>query len=327
MKRYNQGLVTASASLALIIATGIRIAALCFHVAVYFSGRAYVASCTIQILAALICLSSCLCLPRRPSVLDQNHIVDGQYTVSALSSYTFGFASNVLSLARKKASLELADLPKLHLWGRSSFLLQNFDAVTQENERLWKSIFLAHRFEFLFQIGWAMLQSALAFAPQLVMYQLLRLLEQRSKGAPIENIAWGLVFALGGSILLSSWTQAWAYWICWARLGQPIRAELSALIFSKSLRRKDVKGVEEAKAPEEDGVINNLVGTNQMDTILETQTSLSGTTENNENDEEDEGSPKTRQSTINLVVSSSSLSLSLYTYRPCKPLTHIGSGR
>ena len=307
MERYNEGLITATASAALLAAICVRITSSAFWTRTYQSN--HIATDASQFLAALSSTVSCLCLPRRPVVLNQNLIVDGQYTVSAFSSYTFGFASNVLSCARTKASLELNDLPRLHLEGRSSYLLQYFSTVTKDNDRLWTSILKAHWFEFIFQIVWAVLQSALAFVPQFVMYQLLRLLEQRSEGASIENKAWGLVIGLGGSITIASWAQAWAYWICWARLGQPIRAELSALIFNKSLRRKDVKGVEEAKASKPAEVATPEINTNsapfatQTDALPESQLSLSGTTENNDDDEDDENAPKSRQSTINLVVS------------------------
>lgn len=265
----------------------------------------------LQVAAAVVSLVACLSLPRRPSVSEMGHVVDGQYTVSAISSYTFDFAGKILSLARNKTSLDLVDLPLLHLWGRSAFLLQYFGKVTMKSDRLWKSIIYAHYPELLFQIAWAIMQSALQFAPQLAMYNLLKLLEQRSRGAPVENAAWGLVVALGAAIILASWTQAWASWICWARLGQPVRTELSAMIFSKSLRRKDVKGLGKAKDAQTSRSSITLAetddpgGANQNDPLL----SVAAKSVNEQSTEAaaqgdgDEDIHKTRQSTINLVVS------------------------
>lgn len=235
--------------------------------------------------------------------------MDGQYTACAFTSYTFGFAGELLALARNKISLDLEDLPKLHLWGRSSYLLQHFGAMTKKQDRLWKSIVFTHYPELLFQTAWAIMQSTLQFAPQLAMYQLLKLLEQRRKGAPAGSTAWVLVIALGVSIMFASWTQAWEHWICWARLGQPMRAELSAMIFSKALRRKDIKGVQKAKAPADLGLPTTLVAAKdpdsqiQTDPLLGSETDLSQAAESSAEDASDEEIQKSRQSTINLVVS------------------------
>jgi len=88
-----------------------------------------------------------------------------------------------------------------------------------------------------------------------------------------------------------------------------MRAELSAMIFSKSLRRKDVKGVGKARASEVIGLPETAVvtidpgGENQTDPLLETETPQAprvGATGSG-----DEDFQKSRQSTINLVVSAS----------------------
>lgn len=202
--RYNDGLLTAPAFLLLATANCVRLVVLLFDTSHQQSYNALVLVDTLQILIALVSLVACLSLPRRPSVSEGNHVVDGQYTVSAFSSYTFGFAGNILSLARNRESLDLADLPQLHLWGRSSYLLHYFSDLTAKSDRLWRSVLYAHWPELLFQTTWAVLQSTLEFAPQLAMYQLLKLLEQRSQGAPVDHKAWGLVVALGVSIMLAS---------------------------------------------------------------------------------------------------------------------------
>ncbi|KAL6716631.1 hypothetical protein ACLMJK_006199 [Lecanora helva] len=181
--------------------------------------------------------------------------------------------------------------------------------MTAKRGSLWKAIIYTHYAELLFQTAWGMMQSALQFAPQLAMYHLLRLLEQRARGATVKNTAWGLVIALGAAIILASWSQEWNHWINWARLGQPIRTELSAMVFSKSLRRKDVKSLGKAKktqAPELDGTplhINGSGGISQTDPLLEAEANDS--TDHIPKDglqtDEDDDVHKTRQSTINLV--------------------------
>lgn len=287
---------------------------LIFYNSDYHSYNLQTVGCAFQFVAAAVSFVACLSIPRRPSVFEGNHVIDGQYTVSAVSSYAFGFAGRVLSLARNKKSLDLVDLPKLHLWGRSSFLLQYFGAMTAKNDRLWKSIMYAHYPEVLFQTAWAIMQAALQFAPQFAMYKLLQLLEQRAQGASVENAAWGLVVALGASIMLASWTQAWEHWICYARLSQPVRTELSAMIFSKSLRRKDVKDLGQAKktpgpeSPDTLLITNVPGGASQTDPMSEVEVEDMNhhRTKKVSQDEGNEDIQKTRQSTINLVVSLSS---------------------
>lgn len=264
----------------------------------------------LQVCAAIVCFLACLSLPRRPVVEEGGTSVDGQYTVSALGRYTFIWAGITLVLARKKKTLGLDDLPKLHMEGRSAYR-QRYLSTFKTRDQLWKTLVSAHLLELLFQTILTSLMSAAQFIPQLIMYQLLKRLESRAKGASADRAIWGLVIALGLAIILAAWTQAWLHWILWARLGQPIRTELSALIFSKATRRKDVKGVQKPKqATGVDSVNGTSIptvspGPNDQDTA-ETQ-STSGPTPGQAEmakaeDALDEDIQKSRQSTINLVV-------------------------
>jgi hypothetical protein len=204
INRYNHGLRTALAFLLLAAAICVRLVVLLFYISPRPSFNNFVLVDILRFLVTLMSLIACLSIPRRPSVLAGNSVVDGQYTVSALSSYTFSFAGQILSLARTMKSLDLVDLPQLHFWGRSSYLLRNFGDITTKTDRLWKSVVFAHWPELLFQTAWAMMHSVLQFAPQLAMYQLLKLLEQRSQGVSVDHKAWGLVVALGASIILEA---------------------------------------------------------------------------------------------------------------------------
>lgn len=216
--RYNNGLLTAPACLLLAAAICVRLVVLLFYTSHDRSHNALILVDTLELLTTLASFIACLSIPRRPSVSEGNLVVDGQYTVSAFSSYTFGFAGKILSLARNKKSLDLVDLPQLHLRGRSSYLLHHFSGMTTKTDRLWKSVMFTHWPELLFQTAWAIMQSILQFAPQLAMYQLLRLLEQRSQGAAVDQKAWGLVVALGVSIILASVSLSLVHWTSIIRL-------------------------------------------------------------------------------------------------------------
>lgn len=262
----------------------------------------------IQFLAAVVCCLACLSIPRRPHLQEGGTAVDAQYTVSAFDSYTFRWAGPTFVLARKKKTLGLDDLPKLH-WKIRSASLQNYFNSMKMRDQLWKSLVVAHYPELLFQTVFATLQAAVQFIPSLAMYQLLKLLEQRTSGAPVRKAMWGLVIALGLSIIFSAWLQAWTHWIVWARLGSPIRTELSAMIFTKSTRRKDVKDVQKSRASTRlevaNGIFPALQGSDNqqgIETASIPAPSPAQRKQDEENKEPEEDIQKSRQSTINLVV-------------------------
>lgn len=227
----------------------------------------------VQLVAALVSLLSSLLFPRRPSVYHRGHTVDKQYTVSAIGRWTWTWAAEYLAIARVNG-LILDDLPKLHFGIRSNFLHNRFSNL-ERRDQLWKNIFVSHYRELLAQMILSAAQGFVQFGPQLAMYKFLELLES-SNGASVRKTAWAWVIALGISLVLASWMEVWLHWIVLARLGLPIRTELSALIFSKSMRRKDVKGVQISKRP--------------ADVVHQDETNA------------DEDVQKSRQSTINLIA-------------------------
>ena len=276
----------------------------------FSSYDAFVVLEMLQTCAALICFLACLSLPRRPVVEDAGTRIDGQYTGSAFDRYSFTWAGATLVLARKKKTLGLDDLPKLHMEGRSAYL-QGYLKSLENRDQLWKTLVFAHLPEILFQNVLAMLESAAQFLPELVMYQLLKRLESRARGDSADKTTWGLVAALGLTMIASSWSQNWLLWISWAKLGQPIRTELSVMIFGKATRRKDVKGMQKSKQATDVDAVN---GTNVPTAFPEssdqktTETHLiSGSSPGQAEDVKaedvlEEDIQKSRQSTINLVV-------------------------
>ena len=308
-RRFEYGRLSATASIAIFAALCVRYGAILSDsdLEVY---SIFVALDAVQIVAAVISCISSLSFPRRPSVFERDHTVEGQYTVSALSRYTFGWAGKMLALARNKKTLDLTDLPKLHFKARSAYLEGDFES-RKKTSSLWKGLIIAHYAEIIFQSIYAIVQSAAQFAPQLAMYWLLKTIERRSNGAQTAKVAWVFVLALGLSIIFASWGQAWNHFIAYARLGQPVRSELSAMIFSKVTRRKDVKGVQKAKisadlpttpatVPVEANGSSPLNATDSNPVAaIDPARGVKGKAETG--DEED--IQKTRQSTINLVVS------------------------
>ena len=310
MKRYNYGCLNALAYALLTATICIRLVIFSSYVSSFWSHHIFVVLDVLQLCAALLSCLACLSLPRRPIVEEGGTPVDGQYTVSAFGRYAFVWAGVTLVLARKKKTLGLDDMPKLHVGGRSAYRQEYFSTL-KTRDQLWKTLVFAHLPELLFQTVLTALSSAVQFIPQLVMYQLLKRLESRTQGVSADKATWGLVAALGLAIILSGWIQNWLYWIVWARLGQPVRTELSAMIFGKATRRKDVKGVQkigqatDIEATNGSSIPTAFPGTNDQKTVETHPVSGAnpGQTETAKVEEvSEEDVQKSRQSTINLVV-------------------------
>lgn len=310
VKRYKYGCLDALACALLTAATCIHMVMCLSDLSSFWAHDASVLLDGIQLCTAVICCLACLSLPRRPTVEEGGTPVDGQYTASAFGRYTFFWAGATLVLARKKKTLGLADLPKLHVEGRSAYR-QEYLSTLKSRDQLWKTLLFAHLLEFLFQTIFVTIQSATQFVPQLVLYQLLKHLESRSKGVTADREMWGLVITLGLALIFTGWTRAWLSWIVWARLGHPVRVELSAMIFGKATRRKDVKGVHKPKQTTAVDAVNGTSIPTAFPGIsepkkTETQPMSGSTTGQAERatteDAAEEDIHKSRQSTINLVV-------------------------
>ena len=117
------------------------------------------------------------------------------------------------------------------------------------------------------------------------------MLETRIPGESVSSEAWLWVLVLTLTTIASSWTEAWLYWVSWAQLAIPIRAELSGMTFQKAMRRKNVHGASKSgkkkkKGTEEDAPADKLADAAVTDTP---------------DIEEEDNDPKGKQSTVNLI--------------------------
>ncbi|KAL1645245.1 hypothetical protein SLS58_003952 [Diplodia intermedia] len=206
----------------------------------------------------------CTLYPRRPEVTYNGRRVDAQRTTSAFSRYTYSWLSPLLSFASKKGLLHQDDLPSLDATSRSRDLHDDFIAriasspsTSPSATPLWRKVMRAHAPALSMQYVLTTLDSVLIVAPQAAMFRLLKLLEQRANdGANVTVEASLWVLGLGAGIVVQNFFENWRWWVSYGYLNVPIRVQLSALIFAKSMRRKDVKGVQKKKEEEEedDGV-------------------------------------------------------------------------
>ncbi|EFW99141.1 ABC bile acid transporter [Grosmannia clavigera kw1407] len=224
-----------------------------------------------------VCMAGIL-LPRRPDVYFKDEMVDRMYSTSAYGRFTFSWSNDLLGLSTKKQTLDLDDLPRPDHNTRSEDVARVWKENGYSSERLWLSIVQAHAFDFAMQWVLTIIGAFLNFAPQWVILQLLRILETRSSDEARGIDVW---------IWL---VESYVFWLSWAELAIPIRAQLSALIFEKAMRRKDVKSNKKAAKA---AVADSSIAANP--------TEASAEDEGEAGDDELESAKKTKQGTVNLI--------------------------
>ena len=292
IKRFDFGIMAGATSVALCTAFTVGIGQRLQNISDFRDFHVLVILYTIQLVAGVVSFLSCYSIPRRPSISHGNHPVDGQYTVSALGRYTFAWAEQTLGMARKD-TLELSAIPRLHLRIRSAFLEYHIKEFGSDGDHLLRTLFSAHGSTLAFQTIFALGTSVVQFAPQLVMFALLKLLEQKADTLEFTIAAWALVLALGLAMLAAAWAEVWTHWIVDSRLGLPVRTELAAMIFSKATRRKDVKGARTQDEPSPESLSFDIPGDRYGAPQSE------GDSSNPAHEDEHQS----RQGTINLIVS------------------------
>ncbi|KAI0126931.1 P-loop containing nucleoside triphosphate hydrolase protein [Xylariales sp. AK1849] len=237
---------------------------------------------------------SSLSIPRRPDVFQDGHIVDRCYTESAWSRFNWSWPAYVLGIGAKKNNLDLKDLPRPDHLSRAKETTLDWQSRNFSGP-LWISIMSAHKFKFATQWVLTLISSFLNFAPQWCVLQLLRILERRTTREPLGYDAWMWVIWIAVAIIAQSWVESYVYWVSWAELCIPVRAQLSSLIFRKSMRRKDIKGAGKKKAAASVSAEPTVAGPAGA-TAIGDSPQVEVTEES-----EEEQVKKSKQSTVNLI--------------------------
>ncbi|ERS99237.1 hypothetical protein HMPREF1624_04435 [Sporothrix schenckii ATCC 58251] len=242
-------------------------------------------------------------LPRRPEVYYQDELVDRMYTTTAYSRFTFSWPSELMKLSVTKKSLDLIDMPRPNHLTRAVNMSANWRAANYPDRRLWLSIIRAHAGPFALQWLLTFGTAILNFAPQWVVLRLLRILEGRVLGEPLSVDAWIWVLWLGIAIIAQSLLESYVFWLSWAELSIPVRAQLSALIFEKSMRRKDVKQSRKKNKDAAVGPTDPAIAAPGAETTTADAPEVPEPTDAAKEEEEDdlESAKKTKQGTVNLI--------------------------
>lgn len=252
----------------------------------------HIALSTVQFVMTLILVIANLTIPRRPDVYRNEKIVDRQNTGSFLGKITFNWPAPLLNFAAKHRGLGYDDLHDIDYQMRSKTLRERFNAVGKQS-KLWKAIVLSHKSAFVQQYVFEAITCFTNFLPQVALYFILRALEARDAGEKVTFQLWSCVLVLGVSTTSSLWLESWLFFIVFMKIGVPVYEQLSAVIFGKAIRRKDVKGG--GKKKDNQGQ-ENLDANGSLD-----RNHPPSKQDRDDNVDDDEDVRKTRQSTINLV--------------------------
>ena len=238
----------------------------------------------------------CFSFPRRPAVVNNGQAVDAQLSVSALCRWSFGWAIDLLSFAKVNGGLDMHHLPRLHAGMRSFYLHESFKTSNNVDQlwktllhRHWREIVYQSSLAAFQGVVAFSPQYALYRLLKLLETRSLYSEIGSSSVSPLSHAAVSVfdgsqpfrpvasatpshsfanlgtrvsvnpylwVLGLGISMLLTSWIETWLHWIIWSKMGAPVRTELSAMIFAKFTRRKDVTGAAKKvaeNAAQEDG--------------------------------------------------------------------------
>ncbi|OIW25895.1 P-loop containing nucleoside triphosphate hydrolase protein [Coniochaeta ligniaria NRRL 30616] len=293
VQAYDLGIYTFFSAIALsciLLAQDIKLAEKLLHDnKLFFSLRA------IEFATAILLAISGLAIPRRPDVYFNGELVDRMYTVSAFSRFTWSWPHDILSLAKKKKNLDMVDLTRPDHETRAVAVSEDWKRKNYRY-KLWISLLLAHKKAFAIQWILTLVTSFLNFAPQWVILQLLRILESRHPGDRIGPEVWIWAVWLGVVIIAQSWVECYVFWLSWAQLTIPVRAQLSALIFEKAMRKKDVKGTGKSsnKATVQESAEPNIAGPSTGSTVPEAPVV-------EEETDASEEIKKSKQGTVNLI--------------------------
>ncbi|KAL6813453.1 P-loop containing nucleoside triphosphate hydrolase protein [Trichoderma sp. SZMC 28013] len=189
-------------------------------------------------------------IPRRPDIFHNDKPVDAQFTGSVLSRYTWSWGEPIAKLAAKKGDLDEKDVPGPDHNFRARDLVNEWRSFEFKGTLL-KNLLRAYLPLFLFQWSITVARSVVGLGPFWAMLRVIELLERRSEERPMGQIL-AYILSLAIFSLLGQWMQGWVNWFSMYKTSIPLRGQLSALIFEKSLKRKNVKMAEKEPSKTDD---------------------------------------------------------------------------
>ncbi|KAJ8064016.1 hypothetical protein OCU04_007859 [Sclerotinia nivalis] len=176
-------------------------------------------------------------IPRRPQVFYHGRLVLNEFNVSFLSRFTFSSIEYLLQRAKRQNDLDMEELPTMNYSKRSKTLSRAWIARSSSG-RLWARLLKVYTWPLCLQIILGLIHAFLAIGPQLAIFKILSAMESGQTGRQLGFY----ILAFGLATVIASWVEAMQDITSTSLVSVPMRAQLSALIFEKTMRRKDAKG-------------------------------------------------------------------------------------
>ncbi|TGO35495.1 hypothetical protein BHYA_0156g00190 [Botrytis hyacinthi] len=206
-----------------------------------------------QITTLLAVGTASISIPRRPQIFYHGRLVLNEFNVSFLTRFSFSSIEYLLTKAKRQNTLHMEELPTMHYAKRSKTLSHAWMASSSTG-RLWVRLLKVYKWSLILQIILGLIHALLAIGPQLAIFKILNAMESGQTGEQLEFY----ILAFGLATVLASWVEAMQDITSTSLVSVPMRAQLSALIFEKTMRRKDAKG-RPAMAENENGVSSNEI--------------------------------------------------------------------
>lgn len=201
-----------------------------------------IVSTVAQVVAAFAVATALFFIERRPDVFrPDGKVVERQYQSSLWARYTFSWSSEILDLAATKL-IDIADMPAPDISFRSNYVKDKFrDISLKPTLKLWALLLWAFWYQLAWQWSLIAISTLFDVAPQFAMLKLLQFLEAREGFDAINPQAWlwvGVMFAVTvGSTIIDHRI----FWLMFCDIAIPMRSILTALIFEKMMKLKNVK--------------------------------------------------------------------------------------
>lgn len=209
---------------------------------VFYEDKAFSAWRLTASISAVLRAFFCLLVPRRPDVYHNGRLVDQEHSSSLWNRLTLGYATPFLRFSGKnQGTMATEHFPELPYQARAERLHDIIESTRSQGLSLFQAICKAHKGALTLQALLALGTAITTFGPHIALYGILKTLEDRSLGSPG---VWAAV--MGVSMCVLSTFTSWVWWITYSKLAVPISSELQALLYQKTMHRKDIKQPKEA---------------------------------------------------------------------------------
>jgi ABC-type multidrug transport system fused ATPase/permease subunit len=244
-----------------------------------------------ELLIPYIAAAICLSIPRRPNVFKDGRAVDEFQATNGWYRMTYEWILPQMVKAKSVKKLDLDDLKTLESSLRADNLFNVYNSLPPGWSLFWK-IITSHKQGILYAHLYTVMEAGLNLAPQIALYQLLKLLQRRDEGASVLELGIFWVVALAIFQVISAAAASRMWFVADSFVHIPIRIQLPSIIFAKSMRKKDVKGV--SKKEEESSDTEDV-------SEASTLTNNEAASKKDEDEDETDKLKASRQGVVNLI--------------------------